>query len=643
MKKNKKIIVVVFVMLLTVSIALAYFVGRTLLDGKGANTTVTTANIHGATLKVEGELNFNAEGMLPGHKDISRIKVTATGNNELIPYNLIWTGNNTLATNLKFTVYKTSSQIETSSTCKKHDEQVSGGRKLYETCEIKNESQMGEVLTTGTIRSSSESIKVELAKDEFINATPDGQVVYYYIIIEYPNENSDQYPQDKGGSFNGVINAEASDTKPDINIIAAYIENEETGKYDKTDTIPQSGYIINSDMSVCNNEAVPGYGLKNNRVYFERLAKSGTECELYFDIIPVEKVLSNLNLSKQGTLEKLVTGPSCEEGNANCGGNGINMQQNGLYEVEDDDGKSYIFRGTVDNNWVKFGKDSSNQDIWWRILRINGNGSIRLIYAGVGNTAPSSNGENAIDKQAYNTTYNDNTYVGYYTVNAKEKATDSYETAHNDNEKSNIASQVDIWFTNTTKLNEAEYIKYIDKSAGFCNDRGRSIFVHAYNYTNEGFGNKYTWYAPFDRVAESITSTNWNRKEQTPTLKCANKERDYFTWKGHTKEGNQKLENPVGLITMDEVILAGGFAGQANSGYWLYTGVEYWTMSPYRFYIGDAYVFSVTDTGFLNNATVRGLYGVRPVINLKAKTSFEPSNNNGDWGTINNPYVVKIN
>ena len=626
-------------MLLTVSIALAYFVGRTLLDGKGASTTVTTANIHGATLKVEGELNFNAEGMFPGHRDISRIKVTATGNNELIPYNLIWTGNNTLATNLKFTVYKTSNQIETSSNCKKHDEQVSGGRKLYETCDIKNENQMGEVLTSGTIQSSEESINVELAKDEFINATPDGQVVYYYIIIEYPNENSDQYPKDKGGSFNGVINAEASDTKPDINIIAAYIENKDTDKYEKTDTIPQEGYVINQEKTVCNNGAKPTWDNKNKGLLVTSFTKSGTECELYFDKIKTSKeVLADLGLEKSST--------GCPtENSGELTVTGIEETQKLICSAEDNDSESYYFRGVIDNNWVKFGKTTEkNEDIWWRILRINGDGTIRLIYSGIGNAAPSNNGTNAIDNQVYNEVHDDNTYVGFYNQSG---LTFSYPAVHQGTNPSDIAKSLNTWFTKTTKLS-TEYINHIDENAGFCNDRKVSTNNHGMSkYTNEGYGNKTTYYVPFDRVAHSTLPGSYSSTEQKPTLKCGENnsedyERDYFTWKNHSDRGNKMLIQPIGLITMDEVILAGGFAGKNNDKYWLYTGQWYWTMSPYNFADG-AEMFAVQYNGYLNYGSVYStIIGARPVINLKANTPFEPSNNNGDWGTTTNPYIVKV-
>ncbi len=642
MKKNKKIIVVVFVMLLTVSIALAYFVGRTLLDGKGASTTVTTANIHGATLKVEGELNFNAEDMLPGHRDISRIKVTATGNNEVIPYNLVWTGTNTLATNLKFTVYKTSSQIETNSNCKKHDEQVSGGRKLYETCDIKNESQMGEVLTTGTIQSSEESILVELAKDEFINATPDGQIVYYYIIIEYPNEDNDQYPKDKGGSFNGVINAEASDTKSDINIIAAYIEQED-GKYEKTDDIPQEGYIINQEKTVCNNGAKPIWDNKNKGLLVTSFTKSGTECELYFD-----KIYTGANLlSDMKNLKSMNNCPTIENGQVTV--TGIEYTEKLICSASDDDGESYYFRGTTNNNWVKFG-ERGTKNIWWRIIRINGDGTIRLIYAGEGNSV-SENGKNIETANTqYNKQqqyYNDNTSVGYYYGST---GSPNYNNTHSNSTQSTIAEKTETWFSQETNLNETTQLNHIDENAGFCNNRQISSnpqqWWNSEDTANRGTGAVITAYKGFYKALTN--NYNWRIDAQYPDLRCSSSPEDYennadykrdnYTWKSHAKRGNKTLAYPVGLITMDEVILAGGFGGQNNTGYWLYTGEAYWTISP-RNFNGASLVFYVNNDGFLGGSGVSGLFGVRPVINLKSSTKFT-FNGTGEKGTKENPYIV---
>ena len=80
----------------------------------------------------------------------------------------------------------------------------------------------------------------------------------------------------------------------------------------------------------------------------------------------------------------------------------------GIYSAQDDYGTSYYFRGATTNNYVKFA------GFYWRIVRINGDGTIRLIYDG---TSAHANGESSEDRQigtnAFNSTYGDNAYVGY--------------------------------------------------------------------------------------------------------------------------------------------------------------------------------------------------------------------------------------
>jgi len=50
---------------------------------------------------------------------------------------------------------------------------------------------------------------------------------------------------------------------------------------------------------------------------------------------------------------------------------------------ETEDGSDvYYFAGNAQNNWVKFGKDQDNADLYWRIIRINEDGSVRLLYIG---------------------------------------------------------------------------------------------------------------------------------------------------------------------------------------------------------------------------------------------------------------------
>ena len=77
----------------------------------------------------------------------------------------------------------------------------------------------------------------------------------------------------------------------------------------------------------------------------------------------------------------------------------------GLYATTDDDGPTYFYRGAVKNNYVSFG------GFIWRIIRINGNGTVRMIYAG---TSSSATGADAsIGTSQYNSKYWDPTYVGY--------------------------------------------------------------------------------------------------------------------------------------------------------------------------------------------------------------------------------------
>ena len=91
---------------------------------------------------------------------------------------------------------------------------------------------------------------------------------------------------------------------------------------------------------------------------------------------------------------------------------------------------------------------------------------------------------------------------------------------------------------------------------------------------------------------------------------------------------------------MGEAIFAGGFAGENNDSYWLYTGQYYWTMTPSYVYSGSAVVSYVGNHGNLGNGAVQAGYGARPVINLKANTNLVLEGS-GTPGTVNNPYIVK--
>ena len=291
---------------------------------------------------------------------------------------------------------------------------------------------------------------------------------------------------------------------------------------------------------------------------------------------------------------------------------GIEDTESLVCTAPDDYGTSYYYRGAVEDNYVKFA------GYYWRILRVNGDGSIRIIYDG---TSAHANGESSTDRQigtsAYNSSYNDNAYVGYMygTTGAS-----TYNETHANINNSAIKTVVDNWYK--TNIEDAGYASYINDTL-FCNDRS-----FASNNSGTGAGTSTTYY----RWRNGPWTSRTNKTN--PRLMCK-EQNDRFTVED-AQMGNGDLTYPVGLLTTDEAVLAGGYQAN-NSGYYLYTGNYYWTMST-SFFNGNygASVRRVGSNGFVSYEYVNSSYGVRPVINLKPN-----SLKSGD-GTALNPYQVEL-
>ena len=288
------------------------------------------------------------------------------------------------------------------------------------------------------------------------------------------------------------------------------------------------------------------------------------------------------------------------------------------------DRDTYYFAGAVTNNYVKFGKNSSNQDLWWRIVRINEDNSVRLIYAGTSATDTSAF---ISTSQKYNTSVDNSSYVGYmYT------ASEQYGTGTN----SSIKTVVDNWYTS----NLSSYSGYISKTAIYCNDR------------TVASGETWSPTSSFKYAAYTRLITN-----KTPTFECSN-ESDSFTVS--TTTGNGKLTYPIGLITADEVVYAGGRNGYSNASYYIAQNTSeintWWTMSPsiMTYIPKGASVFNVVGSytfsgdSFVGNLVGDSLidkgesfvdlgFGVRPVISLKACVTATGGN-----GTASDPYIVGL-
>ena len=573
MKNNKRLIVIVSCLLLVISVSLAYYIGELLISGEGATGNATTAKIKGATIKVEGVLEFNDPDILPGHKTISSIKVTATGNNELIPYNLIWKGTNGIS-RINYTVYKTSTEMNVSASCEKKTSVQNGVQILNEECKIENIDNLGSEIASGSIVKN--STKEILAKDEFITAVNDGVSYYYYVILEYPNLDEDQ-SADINATFNGEVTVEESNASPDINILAVYI-GDETGNYTETTDIPQSGYVL-SEKSTCSNNAT--VRMENNELITSNLTKSGTSCYLYFNKLKtVNTILGNIEVNPEIKTKFDKTAITDE---------GIQQVSDGMYG-----GTSYYWRGAATTNYLKFG------GYCWRIIRINGDGTIRLIYDG---TTCHANGTSTTDSiavanTAYNSSYNKSEYVGWKYTEGLQRPNSTVEGTD-----APIKTALENWYNNNIGNNTTYASKVADGK--YCNDRNTKENI-------EWSQIKTYHYAASERIIEN----------KSPALKCS--DGDIYSLK-------------IGLITADEIVQAGGFGATINNSFYLYTGQNYWSMSPAYWDSINlwSWVFYVNSNGILDNWNISAQYGIRPVINLKADTQISSGK-----GTLENPYIV---
>ena len=483
-------------------------------------------------------------------------------------------------------------------------------------------------------------------------------------------------------------------------VIGAYID----GEYSSTIPGKNDGYVV--DKVSCDNGAVGKWNNDDWGLLTTNLSKR-TKCNVYF-----KKVVSKV----PDIIAQLDTTGKCPTMNADGSVNvtGVEATNGYLCKAKDAYGDSYYYRGNVTNNYVKFA------DKYWRIVRINGDGTVRVIYDG---TSAHANGESSEDRQigtsAFNNNYMDNAYVGYmygnrdgiiesstwyytssytntntyyiakeYTYNASTDrftlkdpiavlgsamtsdyvgyytfnrtsssssyqyvykitsvttgsseatvdykyvtyGTTSKEKAQTNTNDSTIKAYLDNWYkTNIVGTTNEQYLA----DNVFCNDRSISTGTPS-GYSNLGYGTERTAYRWYNSPWESESYSKYNNKMM---LTCP-QQNDAFTV-SDTSKGNGALTYPIGLLSTDEIVLAGGWSA-SNSGYYLYSGQWWWASSPGYFlgvYASVRFVYSdgnADNVDFVDN----DVFGVRPVFNLKAEVL-----KYGD-GTASNPYRLTLN
>ena len=211
---------------------------------------------------------------------------------------------------------------------------------------------------------------------------------------------------------------------------------------------------------------------------------------------------------------------------------------------------TYYFRGNVENNYVSFAGQI------WRVVRINEDGTIRLIT------------QNIINSTSYkfNSIINNSTYMYYSNSQAKTQLESWYQT--NIGSKSDLAQNVasGAYYCEQAKVKELSEI-----------------------------------------LSGNATMTVYNK--YTPDFKC--------TTDGN---GKGIVNANVGLLSYDEVVYAGGYPNQENNNYYLYNQHFWWTMSPNGFISTFSYssVWVITDKGKANYECVDRNNGFRVVLVLKS-------------------------
>jgi len=517
---------------------------------------------------------------------------------------------------------------------------------------------------------------------------------------------------------------------------AYYVDDVVTTKMPNKD----SGYTLSSKSS-CTNGVTISFDDENwtaviNYSNYKRETNGRTKCTLYFEEASDYKKCVNkygedsMNCQVIANVDNTGKCPTVNEDGI-ISVNKVENMEGYVCSAPDDYGTSYYYRGVVNNNYVKFG------GYYWRILRLNGDGSIRMIYAGDASVIDSlenktnilSNGYNdsatkysQIGTSKYNEYWkkdniqestnssisNDNAGVGYmygnrdgavevttaesndsshyktstiyygteytydestnqfslsgeikgvlgsdltedvvglYTCRSDSSAgtceilnrvtkislndTEDYNTIYykyitygtttkektqtNIND-STMKEYLDTWYEN--HLKDTEYEKYIADSY-YCNDRSLST-ENPSGFSQLGFGPEKTAYKWYNNQKLSLTCEQQN---------------DRFTVSDEVI-GNKNLKYPIGLINADEAYIAGG--NSANNKYYLYTGNQYWTMSPFNYEGNHSTLIYVHTTGIsIYNYFASSTYGVRPVINLRANSLKLGS------GTINDPWRVE--
>ena len=569
MQKKQTILVVASLLVVVLSVTLAYFTAQ--IIGKGKDVSVSSADLKIVFTDTDG--NIEGNDITPGWSNSKTFTVKNESNGtykyDIIIKDLV----NTFKT-YKYLEYKITS--------------TDGGYNMTDYSYLPKASTKEDV-----------ALAYEVSIDK-------GKTHTYKIEIKYVNDEYVDQSIDMGQSLSGTIYIREF-TKPTMKLTDKLMADNPTIGTRTTFTAfteTNTKRLYKATEQIGTNPVKDVYyfagDAKNNWVKFGKTTESSctyNNSEVYY----ADLSSGTMVIRKPYNQEECLSSNVCTLGDLKrvgvtdniCTGNGGTLT-----------GEKATWNGATTN------------DMYWRIIRTNADGSIKLLYAG---TSPDSD-KAYVGLSEFNTTSNDPMYVGY-----KYGTSGSLENNRTNDNDSTIKRYVDNWYKN----NLTAYTKYLSKDAVYCNDRNLAS-GQTYSTTSR-FD-----YAPYERIV-----TN-----KQPTYNCTNMS-DAFS----VNNTSAKLDYPIGLMSIDELSYAGGHAFTTlDAPYaWYYTNangessygsVAFWALSPYRWSGSFSYVWDVLGSAYpggLYNDCVDYSFALRPSVSLSSCNLIS----RGD-GSANNPYVVYI-
>ena len=553
MQKKQTILVVASLLVVVLSVTLAYFTAQ--IIGKGKNVTINSADLK--IIFTDSDGSISGSNIEPGKWDVTKTFTIENKSNETYKYNIVMQNLiNTFVTN-GYLQYKITS--------------TNGGYNMTEFKDVpKSET------ATDTILAYSVSIPVGVTQS-------------YTVEFKYSNDVSVDQSEDMGKKLSGKLFITEGTEEP-VTLLSQLLvdnptrstrsnNNNGTNDFATPLTTTTKGTLFTSTESIAGSTPKEVYyyagNTTNNWVKFGKYQNDLIRYRGYYST-------TNTSYREYSTMDECTSASSY---NINC---------------------------------TEYKYANAGDDIYWRIIRTNHDGSIRLLYAG---TSPDTTNGN-IGESLFNSSSNSSKYVGY-----KYGEDTSLDTIRNNTTDSTIKTYVDNWYKN----NLINYTKYLSTSAVYCNDR------------NEGTGQTYSASSEFNLAPYYRMDLDTKGEKANPSYNCTDI-RDAFS----VDNTSAKLDYPVSLMTADEIAFAGGVAFKTMSTPYAWfisnsagtqVSFDWWSLSPIRLIVVFGPVAGVwgwySGSARLDNIGVGDTNAVRPVISLKTCTLWTSGN-----GAPETPYEI---